>query len=875
MGRIKHQITKWVGRTITLLIATSIISGCLSKTETSDPVVIDFPVAYVKRPIPVNNQNQPRNLDIRALDDFNAGADLYLKARSTAGATERNITAIFTQGMGDVKDIEVSYDGGKLLFSMRAAEIEDADEDEQPTWNIWEYTIAENSLRRIITSDITAEAGEDVAPHYLPDGRIIYSSTRQRQSGAILLDEGKPKFTAGHEGGNGPAFSLHVMNSDGSDIHQVSFNQSHDFDASVIASGEVVFSRWDAMGENNVINLYKMNPDGTNLQLLYGGHSHDSGNPDIDIQFTAPRELPDGRLLSTLLPFRGSTLGGDIVAIDINHYGDNRRALDNLQSLSTTTAQNSLVNGVTHNSNAISPGGLYRSATPLWDGTGRLLVSWSPCRLINNDIIVTCNETLLAQANTVAAPPLYSVYVYDPIKRTHAPLVIPAEGTIIADALIAQPRPRPATIIDSQINSSLGQILVNENSGILHIRSVYDFDGNDNATPNIKTVADPLLTSADNRPARFLRIIKGVALPDRQVLQIPNSAFGVAGRSMREIIGYAAIEPDGSVMVKLPANVPLTLDVLDKNGRSITPRHQNWLQLRPGETQQCNGCHTHSSGIPHGRNNLPATVNSGATTSGLPFLNTNTTLVAQMGETMAQSRMRISCASNCAALTPSVDVLFDDHWTNTTQRAKDSSIAYRYADLTTAIPVSSSCINQWNSLCRTVINYETHIHPLWNKDRGGDSCTLCHTSTNSSAMPQVPAAQLDLSDGLSSEVATNFNSYRELLFADNEVELDLVNNILRDRLVADTDNNGNPRFETDADGNQILDNSGQPIPIMIPVPANGPVLSANGANGSQFFTKFDAGGSHAGRLSAAELRLIAEWIDIGGQYYNNPFDVPQ
>ena len=27
-------------------------------------------------------------------------------------------------------------------------------------------------------------------------------------------------------------------------------------------------------------------------------------------------------------------------------------------------------------------------------------------------------------------------------------------------------------------------------------------------------------------------------------------------------------------------------------------------------------------------------------------------------------------------------------------------------------------------------------------------------------------------------------------------------------------------------------------------------------------------------LTPAELRLISEWVDIGGQYYNDPFAVP-
>jgi hypothetical protein len=34
------------------------------------------------------------------------------------------------------------------------------------------------------------------------------------------------------------------------------------------------------------------------------------------------------------------------------------------------------------------------------------------------------------------------------------------------------------------------------------------------------------------------------------------------------------------------------------------------------------------------------------------------------------------------------------------------------------------------------------------------------------------------------------------------------------------------------------------------------------------------GGAHAGLLSPVELRLLTEWVDIGAQYYNNPFNAP-
>jgi hypothetical protein len=53
-------------------------------------------------------------------------------------------------------------------------------------------------------------------------------------------------------------------------------------------------------------------------------------------------------------------------------------------------------------------------------------------------------------------------------------------------------------------------------------------------------------------------------------------------------------------------------------------------------------------------------------------------------------------------------------------------------------------------------------------------------------------------------------------------------------------------------------------------------MSAGGANASsRFFSRFDSTGDmHSGFLSDAEKRLIAEWLDVGAQYYNNPFDAP-
>ena len=147
-----------------------------------DPVVLDFPIAYVKRPLPVDDNGDPTDFDVREPVTFDIGADLYVRDRASPSTADVNVTGDITEGLGDVRDLEVSTDGTKVLFAMRAQFIEGADEEDQPTWNVWEYDIPGDTLRRIIDSDIVAESGHDLAPAYLPDGRIIFSCCSTRAS---------------------------------------------------------------------------------------------------------------------------------------------------------------------------------------------------------------------------------------------------------------------------------------------------------------------------------------------------------------------------------------------------------------------------------------------------------------------------------------------------------------------------------------------------------------------------------------------------------------------------------------------------------------------------------------------------------------------
>jgi hypothetical protein len=822
----------WSGGAIALAFAA--LAACTSSdgggtpggSQDPDPVVLDFPVAYVKHPVPEEGMEP----DERRLLDFRAGGDLYVRERASAGAPEINVTGELTGGLGDVRDVEGSYDGEKLLFAMRLPLIEGADEEDQPTWNVWEYDFPSRTLRRVIPSDIIAEEGHDFAPHYLPDGRIVFTSTRQRQSRAILLDEGKPQFAAQDEDRAEPAFVLHVMNADGSDIHQISFNQSHDLDPAVLDDGRIVFARWDNAGPLSEVSIYAVRPDGSDLELLYGANSHQTGTDGSEVQFFDPRPVENGGLLVRAQPFAATDFGGQLVEIDVaNYVEDAQPTLPNVGVLAGPAQKLATPNEVVTIAGP-SPGGRYASAFPLRDGTGRLLVSWSQCRLLDEDErIIPCTEELLATGTAVAAPPIYGIWVYDPRDETQLPVVAPDEGWVYSDAVALQPIALPTVLLDRVAGVDYDAELATEGVGILDIRSVYDVDGIDVSPAGIATLADPALTTAAERPARFLRIEKAVGLPDEDVRDFAASAFGVrATFGMREILGYLAVEPDGSVRAKLPANVPIAISVLDADGRRIGPRHNNWLQLRPGEELRCNGCHDPDSGLSHGRSDLFDAVNGGAATTGQPFPNTNPAFFADAGETMAQTRARISCQTDCASLTPSLDVVFEDVWTDpvAANRAPDPSFAYRYADLQTPAPTSAPCMTAWGAGCRATIHYEQHIHPLWSKPRitfaadgvtvlADHTCTICHTA----------AAPLDLTDGASAAEPDHFRAYRELLATDD----------------------------------------GQAEPVMV---AGSAAASVN------FFSVFAPGGTHYARLTAAELKLISEWLDLGAQYFNDPFTAP-
>jgi hypothetical protein len=953
-------------RACILLIPLSLMTlscGSGGSSQKQDPLVVDKPLAYVKRPVPVDNNNDIISANILDPDAFSVnGAGLYIRDRASQSASEVNITdSAFPSGsLYDVKDVEVSYDGRKLLFAMRGPLDPDADDEDQPSWNIWEYDLDTGTLLRLITDTIKAEDGQDISPAYLADGRIVFTSNRQVRSRSVLLDEIKPSTSTPGAGFSATVdddeiFNLHILDpiNDplGSNIKQITFSQGHDLEPTVLSDGKIAFLRWDMNDGRDKLSIYTINADGSNLRILYGYHSQQTGNTSNNqTTFIDLREQSDGSLSAILQERESAQLGGDIIAINAQGFTDiNQPTNDN--SGDTDPGQNSLSVGTVNLDGGISTHGYFNSAYPLADGSSRFLVSWNPCRLQDpvTDAILACSPTNLANTALTTAPPAYGLWVYDSAGGTQSPVASAQLGQMYTDAVIMESRALPPVSEANQ--ATFDPELEDVGVAVLHIRSVYDTDGNDTTTSGIDVMADPAQTLAAARPARFLRLIKPVSIPSEDILDFNTDvAFGISqARGMREILGYTPIEPDGSIKVQAPADVAFYFDVVNDKGERVMPLHRNLLQLKAGETYECKGCHTANSTIPHGRDGdvdtsgqlitltEPPTANPGAAQIGLPFPNTEPALFAESGETMGEVYARINTIADVSgARTLDTGLVYTDDWTDPTVRAKDTDYNLLYsgdinfAGLTSPAPASSGCQTTWQAVCRIVINYQDQIQPLWEVDRldgmgGNNKCVACHSRLDAMNNLQQPAGQLELTNGPSTAEPLHYTSYHELLEQDIPQIInpdgdaflplfvfDVVNNaqqfyldingdqildmngapIPRVRTFSPGDDNvANIRIQSftgnvvdiylDAMGDPILDAANNPIEITIPIDPsdipNGPAMRVSNAAGSSFFDKMEGNAGtvdHSAFMSINELRMIREWLDIGGQYYNNPFDAP-
>ena len=201
-----------------------------------------------------------------------------IKVYDVDSGTTRTLIKLST---GVMRDPEISFDGKRVIFSMRK-NLEDG-------YHIYEIGLDGSNLKQLTSS----EGVSDIDPLYLPDGDIVFTSTRQ------------PKYCMcnRHIMGN-----LFRMGADGSNITQIGVSTLFEGHSSLLSDGRILYDRWEYVDRNfgDAQGLWTVNPDGTKHAIYYGNNTASPGGvidgrqiPGTDLVvciFGSCHDLPWGSL---------------------------------------------------------------------------------------------------------------------------------------------------------------------------------------------------------------------------------------------------------------------------------------------------------------------------------------------------------------------------------------------------------------------------------------------------------------------------------------------------------------------------------------------------------------------------------------------------
>ena len=425
------------------------------------------------------------------------------------------VTPITNFTGASISDPAVSFDGKKILFSMRPP---------GGVWrNIYEINADGSGLRQV-----TSGGGHDFDPLYLPDGRVLFTSTRANE-----MDEYNHALSA----------TLYTCDMDGSNLERISYNQSDDFDPELLPNGRVMYTRWEHFGTFNRFPLFVTNPDGTGTFHEFGPHSRN---------FFHASPTPDGRLIA----IESTEVNGDEgpIAVLKPEQGPADPVLD------TNARHWDVVTPEVNNNGMPWPYGAFKYPRSI--GGNRFVVSYTLPAATDSAADYGLYTFTLDQtgAGTIADPATFTIhnltFLYnDPTTNEY-------------DAQLLAPHPKPP-VIPSAIDRTL-------NYGVFLNQDVFNRGTNDGQEVPIR--------GAD-------RIDSIAVIAARPTVQGEPNDFSANDFEKRALIGMAPVDPDGSFSIKVPANTPISFATLDTTGRGFVVKRTH-LFVRPGEQfTRCFGCH--------------------------------------------------------------------------------------------------------------------------------------------------------------------------------------------------------------------------------------------------------------------------------------------
>lgn len=462
--------------------------------------------------------------------DFTAG-DVSVQNLRPGAAIRRldgtNATTLVDCPGGVIRDLEVSYDAKKILFSMRRTAYEN--------FAVWEANADGSGLRRL-----TDGAFADIDPAYLPDGRIVFSSTRD------------VKFCGcnWHVQGN-----IFRMDADGSNLLQLGHNTLYESHPSVLPDGRILYDRWEYVDRHfgPSFGLWTMYPDGRGQALYYGNNAWSPG-AILDAQ-AMPGNDPE-RVVCIFGSCHDRPRGALVMI-------DRRRGFDGMEPVVRSFPAN-ITNLVLMTPDYGRGRDQHHKCEGFIDQMRKVPLKYEDPFPLDGDRVLVARQ-LEPKADRTG---LFLVSFADGSER----LVHKDETLGCFDPRPLVARRRPFACRDA--------IDLRKTTGVFYLADVYRGTG-------MEKVARGSIKS--------LRIVEAPPKRSRSVLYWNSDtthrpAVNYNCTSVKKVLGEVPVAADGSATFEIPAGKFVFFQALDAEGRMVQSMRSG-TSLQPGEVQSCVGCH--------------------------------------------------------------------------------------------------------------------------------------------------------------------------------------------------------------------------------------------------------------------------------------------
>ena len=416
---------------------------------------------------------------------------------------------------------DLSFDAKRVLFCFWR--------NDEPSFHLYEVDIDGSGLRQL-----TDGPYDDLDPIYLPDGHIMFTTTRGNSYVRCM------PYTY--------SYILARCNADGGNVYLVSQNSEPDWCPALLNDGRIIYSRWEYTDKAlwRIQSLWTVNQDGTNVTTFWGNQSV---WPD---HLAEPQPIPNSqRIMFTGLAHH-NWFAGSIGIIDPS------KGFNFPHGLTKVTRE---VPWPECGRPPVDP-----PEKEDYHTSGRFTAYKSPWPLSEEDFLVS--------ARCPARGDKFVLYLMD----VYGNRELIYEGVHnIWHAMPVRPRGRPPVHADCVAWPGTGKDRAEPKPGVLF---------STNVRQNV-----PGLNAAKVKHLRVIQMdSRTYSLWTRDGRFSGPVVSALQDDGVKRILGTVPVEADGSVHFNVPPGAALHFQLLDEHYRAVQTM-RSFVGVMPGEERGCVGCH--------------------------------------------------------------------------------------------------------------------------------------------------------------------------------------------------------------------------------------------------------------------------------------------